>query len=141
MSDELQAAAEMFLQAAKSYEDKTANMDDGIIMMEMGHQLATAYLSEHPADEDQLADGGWLRSVGAIRPMASAGSEEYVIGEWRDSYHPMLFVRQKGERSGGATKLGPLLMYVFGGRVKENPTRGDVRKLARVFGIDLKETT
>lgn len=86
-------------------------------------------------------DAEWLKAVGAVRPMAAAGSDEYtlgnpasILGGSTSVYYPMLFVRGRTSHR----SQGPLVLWAYGGRVKDNPSRGDVRTLARALGIKIE---
>lgn len=91
-------------------------------------ELARAYLAEHPADEDEPADILWM-----------AGLLQEAAGNFR--YQRQFVIR------------GPVYVHVAaceGGwryelwcrdeKIKDAPTRGDVRRLCLALGIPLKET-
>lgn len=101
---------------------------------------ADAYLAEHPADDDEVADGAWLRSIGATRPQAAASETVYTLGEWKAmetggcGTYPILLRWDKREVPNPA-----FIVSVFGGIVFARPTRGDIRRLCKALGIELKE--
>jgi hypothetical protein len=37
----------------------------------------------------------WLRELGAVRPMAPAGYEVLVLGEWHDGHYPIQWTRYR----------------------------------------------
>lgn len=80
---------------------------------------------------ETIADGEWLRSVGAL-PMGENG---YVFGERIASVHSDIRypLRLCWDDKGGA-----FISYVFGHPIHAKPTRDDVRLLCHVLGIELK---
>ena len=116
MTPELRAAAERLLQGARAYRDGLHNQQLDL------QNVADAYLREHPADDEQLIDEAWLRSVGFINTWGDkfrnvSGDIDIVV----DGETVMLAYRS--DYYDTATKA----------------TRGDLRRLAAALGIELKE--
>lgn len=126
MSDELRAAAETYLECAKLFEEPSDrfSMDDGIVMLGAGHQLAVAYLAEHPADDDEPLTDESLRAIG-FELDKDAPSWAVVIG--------------KKPHRVRITFAGQPCLRIEEMEIKVNPTRGDIRLLCRALGIELKE--
>ncbi len=86
-------------------------------------------------DDDTIVDGEWLRSLGAIRPMAVAAETVYVLGDYRhehDGCYPLLFTNRL------PVKIAGLMLLLYGVPIRMDVTRGDVRKLCQVLRIELK---
>ncbi len=138
MSEELRAAAER-LSTGDGYPDGPMRLQ---FILADGVKLADAYLAEHPADDDEIAESGWLRSVGAVRPQAVAAETVYVLGQWTASEHgggqyPITLTWDA--RRGAVDAKRAFIVRVFGFIVFMRPTRGDVRRLCKALGVELKE--
>lgn len=81
------------------------------------------HLAEHPADDDELVDESWARSVAAVAHDDYPCVMDFDLNEASDVWIAI--------RSGK--------IELRGGVTKENPTRWDVRTAAKLFGIKLKE--
>lgn len=104
--------------------------------------LAAAFMDQQ---DDALADGPWLKSIGAVRPMAVAAETVYVLGEWKVNEHggagtyPIELTWDA--RRGAVDAKRAFIVRVFGVIVFMRPTRGDIRRLAAALGVALKATT
>lgn len=78
-----------------------------------GVMLAKAYLTEHLLDDDEPVTEEWLETIGFDHGYLDA---DYWVIECRK-----------------------LALRLNSYPVKENPTRGDVRRLCKALGIELKE--
>lgn len=92
--------------------------------------LANAWLAEHPEDDEQPVDEAWLRSVGfdgnldpdmkmTIRPPLFGRAFHYLRHTQVSFIHGQWFANGMG--------------------CEQCKTRGDVRRLCRALGIELKE--
>lgn len=132
-------AAETILRAIRKSGDSPCyerDLEQTLGLMEP-YELAVAYLAEHPAEDDEAIDEGWLRSVGfepnnweslrigTIHSEHSASElDVYRIDMLPDS--SWSFYGGTPRCRGGAQ---------LGVRPK---TRSDVRRLAAALGIELK---
>ena len=66
----------------------------------------------------------WLEELGAVRPMAPAGSEVLVLGPWHAGYYAIHWTRYR-DRNGTVQELWD----VFGLRVDCELTRDDCRRI------------
>lgn len=92
-------------------------------------------------DDDTIADGKWLRSIGAFRPQAVASATVYSLGEWRADHggcYPLLFNGVE-ERIPGGRRFAGLVLSVYGVPLRMNVTRGDVLMLCSILQIELQE--
>ena len=92
-------------------------------------------------DNDIPADGKWLRSIGATRPMAVASETVYTLGRYQrvnGGCYPLLF-RGIKERTEGGTHFAGLMMSVYGVEMCLDATRGCVRRLCAGMRIRLNE--
>ena len=80
--------------------------------------VVQSYLAEHPADDDEPIDWNWLRKIGFQDMETGLESQDHVVivNAWGMDF------------------------TVCNGKPKPE-TRGDVRRLAKVLGIELKERT
>lgn len=133
MNYELRAAANQLACLDLAYFQRPTADDAN---MRAGIMLARAYLAAITADDEELADGTWLKNIGAVRPMAVAADEVYVLGDWRPEHggcFPVQYKRDRAER-----RMGDMITYVYGVPINARPTRGDVRRLCAALGIELK---
>lgn len=86
--------------------------------------LAMLALFEHSADDDESVSSEWLDSVGA--PKSRANSDTLVLPFNVDGWHRCITVSRDYVRIDGITVI-------------VLPTRGNVRRLCRELGIELKE--
>ena len=70
MSDELQKAAEMFLDAKKRWDVRTADLDDGIVMCIKGELLANAYLARRESAGQNVVSDELKAAVARLRTRA-----------------------------------------------------------------------
>lgn len=116
MNDELKAAAERL--RADAYADW--DYMDGIYasdkQLEDRRLIAKAYLAEHPADNDEPITDSWLRKIGFQDMETGLESQDHVVivNAWGMDF------------------------TVCNGKPKPE-TRGDVRRLAKALGLELKE--
>ena len=75
--------------------------------------LVDAWLAEHPADEDEPVWSGWAGARAFNRGMGVEWDQERLA----------------------------VVIGMANCRTKTNPTRGDVRRLCRALGVELKENT
>lgn len=93
---------------------------------------AAAYLAEHPADDNTPIDEAWLRRVGFIRHMQSAGSNDLSLGN-------LIYV---GRRNNSRREEAPEpRFYLRDIDLRHIKTRGQLRRLCIALGIELKEKT
>lgn len=91
------------------------NIDRWYEIEPLAKALANAYLAEHPADESLDVDEDWLVQIG-FQPDASGA---LWIGDYRLCWFGQGF-------------------FGFDGVEVEAKTRGDVRRMCRVFGVEAK---
>lgn len=97
-------------------------------------ELACAYLAEHPADDDELIDAEWLRSVGFVEVGDKFKRLRIEIDgpTWRSAELIHFRLTDPYWRLDGCTE------NPFSSCEMRVATRGDVRRLAKALGIDLK---
>lgn len=122
MSDEMsdvRAAAERLRQMradSEAFDGGYPDNEDGRLQSLCDHAiLADAYLAEHPADESLDVDEDWLVQIG-FQPDASGA---LWIGDYRLCWFGRGF-------------------FGFDGVEVESKTRGDVRRLCRALGVEVK---
>lgn len=91
--------------------------------------LLKAYDSEHPTDDDVPVDEEWLRSVGFVKHEAlwqwAAGTDGLLrVLYWPEYHHGEWWIESPDNRMS---------------EIPDAKTRGDVRRLCRALGIELKE--
>ena len=134
MTDELRAAAERVL--SNSEDDHWLDFADNPVFLpgvrpwfaDAVVELASAYLAEHPADDDETVTEEWLRSIGFTSDgrvsdvnmtiSYPTGKREQVVLAWAtlDDAPPHFY-------------LGETILWV-------RPTRGQVRRLIEALGGD-----
>ena len=149
MSKELQEALESYRTRRKIAHGEWVDANDKCFdrdsMAELCETLADAHLAEHPADDDEIADSVWLRSIGAVRPQAVAAETVYVLGEWKPyetgttGQYPIELTWDS--RRGAVDAKRAFIVRVFGFIVFMRPTRGVVRRLCRALWVETKEQT
>jgi hypothetical protein len=119
MSDELRAAAKLLVSK------NTSNRYDNA-----GVMLAKVYLVEHPDDDGEFVDKEWLVDI---------FGRDLFAERWK-RYALMLCCKSDLIVSWcpACDDLAPCLC-IGTSVIKENPTRGDVRRLCKALGIELKE--
>lgn len=134
MSDELRAAAEQFLDGGnrKGTDEFDTAVKNAQLLIECGDKMARYILASHPADDGQAVDAGWLLSVGfsgsnGLYPLTTH-AKDFTDGIAVQVVNPRLSVWfvSVGDRFGQIPAL---------------KTRGDVRRLCRALGIEVKEAS
>lgn len=120
MSDELKAAAERVLMARDR---------KGYITYSDAFKLAEARLAENDATP---IDETWLREAGFTFPAKLPGCEQHC-------YAPLTSGSPTSRLHIGLRKDGVAFAYVSAVDLPHIKTRGDVRRLCRALGIELKE--
>lgn len=123
MSDELRAAAERLARDADPGRMADLGESDLFDRLRDGAAVAAAWLAEHKADDAELVTKEWLLAVG----FASDGSHFRLSGWGPDRNGTVQVYRWASE------------WFVNGSRIRSQPTRGDVRRLAKALGVELKE--
>lgn len=136
-TEELRAAANRWQEGNYSYSalDCDTYSDSEVADMRL---LARAYLAEHPADDAEPVTAEWLRSVGFCREMQPASSNNLtirhgsaIVTRWMNSDNvPRWSVRMYADET--PDWVPPCI---------QPKTRGDVRRLCKALGIELKEAT
>lgn len=123
MTNELRAAAERVIQQGDSsvYWHSPQAITDS-------EKLARAYLAEHPADGGEPITEEWLQSVG-FEPRK--GSKFHFVYD-AAPYMTIMWDYREDELMIGHAQTWK--------RLGDNRTRGDVRRLCRALGIELKDT-
>lgn len=93
--------------------------------------MARSYCSEHPVDDEEPITLGWLRSVGFVRHMQSAASNDLSITCDKSS----LCLHEKWVWS--CYSAIQLPSYIPAALAPKN--RGQVRRLCSALGIELQE--
>lgn len=133
MSD-VKAAAERLRRArvawGAEYLDNPVMVEVPVAILRDHDIIADAYLAEHPADDGEAIDEAWLLSVG-FENMVSGVKMRIKSAAWKDSDHHLRH-----------TQFGFVGDAWFANGLGCAPckTRGDVRRLAKALGIELKET-
>lgn len=136
MSD-VRAAAERLRQMradSEAFDGGYPDNEDGRLQSLCDHAiLADAYLAEHPADDDEPVTEDFIRSLNPPRYW-EAGAE-YV---WPD-----VCLRYSLEICDGKPPVLSAGFYIDGGDkpvyLPHIKTRGDVRRLCRALGVEVKE--
>ena len=89
--------------------------------------VARGYLAEHPADDDERASPDWIERLGIKDSFNFQNEKCYKL---YSGINVMFSARPWPERWQG-------FLWV-GGKKGDNPTRGDVRRLAAALGLELK---
>lgn len=118
MSDELRERAETLVAL-----HQTVSIDATSSFEACGIKLAYAYLAEHPADDELAVDEAWLRSVGFSD---TKWDGEVELGRLYAHCGTTIALSLCGEYSDESVAL-------------PCKTRGDVRRLCKALGIELKE--
>ena len=95
--------------------------------------LVSAYLAEHPADDQLPVDSQWMNSLDGWRASVDIG-EHQVWSFVREDPEDFFMLHIEARRTGKN-----FVFRLNSGFGVKNPTRGDVRRLARALKIDLKE--
>ena len=119
MTDELRAAAEQMI----STNGEVLPAFSSLV------EICRAYLAENLPDDGEAATPQWMESLGFVETYSFAW--RFGINE-RIYFHHDANVTQIG--IDGAWHLG-----IEGAWHRVNPTRGDVRRLAKALGVELKE--
>jgi hypothetical protein len=135
MSDELQEVCEHWLSC--EWKDDETPRHDLVI------DLARAYLAEHPADDGEAVTVEWLRNVGFKSPPSNPQCPFMFL---ESPYDDVLKIAAYISVSGRDIPFGEIGLEVNDIEIKthhegKRATRGDVRLLAKVLGIELKEPT
>lgn len=105
--------AHLYILRVKGHVGQTIERDRGI--------LARAYLAEHPADDGEAVTAEWLEVVGLSDAIELP--EQFGIQFYPDGYAGLWYYYGPGKDL----------------RI-ECKTRGDVRRLCKALGIELKES-
>lgn len=90
-------------------------------------------LREHPADDDETVTESWVCESFAFGDTSYANNQKrYVI--FGDGLRLIAFATH-------GPKCWDWSLWCGKMKVKDDPTRGDVRRLCRALGIELKEPT
>lgn len=95
------------------------------------YELASAYLAEHPADDDCPVTQEWLESVGWKKQMSRQGQWRSAVSKWDAALQ-----WYSHDRSLEIIDVTDESSIVIGDR----NTRGSVRRLASELGIELMES-
>lgn len=89
------------------------------------HRLAAAFAAENPADDGEVVTEEWLLAVGFSRDGDHLAIHTSIAAR-PCNQHVQFYPRTRQ-------------WYVNGCRLENKTTRGDVRRLCRVLGVELKE--
>ena len=127
MSNELRAAANEIMTAWKDrpvgYNPSTKEI--------AGYYLADAYLAEYPADDGQLAMPQWMEEIGLGESSFGRTERRFEIV----SGVRIIFFACEGPKCWRSELWVGSKVTVL----KEDLTRGDVRRLCKALGVTLKE--
>jgi hypothetical protein len=78
----------------------------------------------------------WLRELGAVRPMAPAGSHVLVLGEWHEGHYPIEWTQHRDtwtrDLSGQLMNKELIEQWrIFGFLTHETVTREDCERILR----------
>lgn len=147
MGDELRAAAERLLRWAKNHADDPKATSAAKALIHDAGKCAMAVLAERRADDDEPITDQWWRTL-APAWFATLDDEErlcLVVHSNEDEdpdYRALLVWVDDG--SWGFWEQGRLtseLVNPHHNTFAKITTRGDVRRLCKALGIDLKEKT
>ncbi len=127
MSDGLMEAAEKACEFADVFEDFTPLVDNAASVAEWWmhfKRLARAWREEYPEDDDEPITPEWLCSIGWIAGTPTALTKSTHVCS----------------ASGGDMKWGPFGCFLGITKLSGIKTRGDVRRLCRMMGVELKES-
>lgn len=131
MSDKLQQAVERLRRAknGESIEIVYGTTNYWSAFARLGNDeaiLSNAYLAEHPADDGEPINSEWLESIGSVKVLSD---------RWHGFYNgdgiEVSFFRPN--------ETVPYKLTIDHQVTVEVKTRGDFRRLCKVFEIDLKE--
>jgi hypothetical protein len=117
--DELRAMAMKVVAMTDAEEARGCNL---FLEEKAANALGRAWLAEHPADDGEAIDAGWLEAVG-VRMYAN---DSVVIGYVR---HPELDLCVEFFHDGRVQVNGGIVLAT---------TRGAVRRLCAALGVELK---
>lgn len=85
-----------------------------------------------------MSTASWLRELGAIRPMASAGDEVLVLGQWHDGLYPIEWRRFRDtitrDASGNLVNREPIEQWrIFGFLTHDTVTQADCERILRAI--------
>jgi len=122
-------------------EDRTFVIASCLAVVRAGRELSSAgmrlladeYIADHPADDDETVTESWVCESFAFGDTSYANNQKrYVI--FGDGLRLIAFATH-------GPKCWDWSLWCGKMKVKDDPTRGDVRLLCRALGIELKEPT
>ena len=125
MNDELRAAAKRWREGryTPGIGPESGGMD--------AVRLADAYLAEHPADDEQEVDYEWLLKIGF-----NTFDEPHCLSIKKGDVRVVWIIKGQWLRICISQMNGPKYAATD---IVHRPIRGDVRRLCKALGIELKE--
>ena len=102
--------------------------------------LAIAYLAEHPVDDDEPVTPEWLATNGFHRQQQPASSNIFGSDKCVPAAGSVLPIVAIEFPRRNSREVPIWAVWVYGYERNQNfcPTRGDVRRLCKALGIELK---